>query len=85
MKFQKKTLDILVLFEYFSGLKINLAISSIASINIGKNVLRHLANLAGWEVVEFLITYLGLPLGLSPRRKILWSPIIEKVSKRLDG
>lgn len=34
---------------------------------------------------KFSFTYLGLPLGGNPRLNFFWTPVIEKMERRLEG
>ena len=36
-------------------------------------------------VVNFLVKYLGIPLGAEPRKVATWRPIIDKIEKKLNG
>ncbi|RVW31049.1 hypothetical protein CK203_093528 [Vitis vinifera] len=37
------------------------------------------------EVSEWLLSYLGLPLGGNPKTIGFWDPVVERISRRLDG
>ena len=71
-------------FQAVSGLKVNLAKSSILPIGSMDNI-QLLAGVLGCKVDAFLTTYLGLPLGAKFKEKAIWDPIIEKFEKRLSG
>ncbi|KAL5575095.1 hypothetical protein UlMin_016794 [Ulmus minor] len=66
----EKVNTILKFFSMCSGLKINMNKSSLAGIGLTE---------------EEPMKYLGLPLGGNPNSAEFWNPVIEKVSKRLDG
>lgn len=72
--------SVLFLFEATSGLKINLSKSSILGVgdypDIGEMV-------AIMQVINFPLTYLGLPLGAKYKSIELWNPMIEKFEKIL--
>lgn len=52
---------------------------------VNKALTISLAELAGCEVENLPISYLGLPLGANPRSLSFRDPIVEKVIRRLDG
>ncbi|KAJ9680549.1 hypothetical protein PVL29_019768 [Vitis rotundifolia] len=76
---------ILLVFGQVSGLKINLEKSSISGINIGLELLSNLALVFDCRVSEWPLTYLGLPLGGNPKTIGFWDPVVERISRRLDG
>ena len=41
--------------------------------------------MANSAAASFHIKYLGLPISINPRSKVFLGPVIEKVSRRLDG
>ena len=75
---------VLTWFQAVSGLKVNLAKSSILPIGSMDNI-QLLAGVLGCKVDAFPTTYLGLPLGAKFKEKAIWDPIIEKFEKRLSG
>ena len=75
---------VLLLFEALSGLKVNLAKSTIIPIGEVPD-LHQLAHFFGCGVDSLPSTYLGLPLGAPYKSKIVWEPVIEKFQKRLAG
>ena len=77
-------LNILGFFEAIYGLKINLAKSGLASINVDNQIMKAFASLAGYQVLHWPITYLGIPLGGNPHALSFWDPVVCKISKRLD-
>ena len=38
-----------------------------------------------YEVGSWPVSYLGMPFGDNPRRVGFWSPVVEKMTKRLEG
>ncbi|RVX22980.1 putative ribonuclease H protein [Vitis vinifera] len=77
--------SLLLAFGHISGLKVNLDKSNIYGINLDHLIfqdwLRHLeCKASGWPIL-----YLGLPLGGNPRAGGFWDPVIERISRRLDG
>jgi hypothetical protein len=74
--------SLFLLFEAASGLKVNLAKSSL--IPVGEVVqVRRLADILGCEVASLPVKYLGLPLGVSYKSTRIWDGVIEKVEKWL--
>ena len=71
-------------FEAMSGLRVNLAKSVIIPIGEVPNV-NALAHFFGCRVDYLPSTYLGLPLGASYKRKVVWDPVVERFHKRLAG
>ncbi|KAJ9671271.1 hypothetical protein PVL29_027318 [Vitis rotundifolia] len=76
---------ILLVFGQVSGLKINLEKSSISGINIGSELLSNLALVFECRVSDWPLSYLGLPLGGNPKTIGFWDPVVERISRRLDG
>ena len=72
-------------FGQISGLKVNLDKSNIYGINLEQNHLSRLAELLDCKASGWPIHYLGLPLGGNPKDCGFWDPVIERISKRLDG
>ncbi|RVW50737.1 Transposon TX1 uncharacterized 149 kDa protein [Vitis vinifera] len=50
-----------------------------------KNVLLVLAEMLDCKASGWPILYLGLPLGGNPKTSGFWDPVIERISRRLDG
>lgn len=76
---------ILRCFELVSGLKINLGKSTMIGIEMAKESLKEFAEDIGCGTRRTPFSYLGLLVGGNPRRKSFWSPVIEKVERRLTG
>lgn len=76
---------ILRCFELVSGLGINLGKSSLIGIGLDDFCIRELAEDFGCGSGKLPFTYLGLPVGGNPRLKRFWTPIVEKMEKRLVG
>ena len=77
--------SLLLAFGQISGLKVNLDKSNIYGINLKQNRLSRLAELLDCKASGWPIHYLGLPLGGNPKACGFWDPVIERISKRLDG
>ncbi|WJZ91182.1 hypothetical protein VitviT2T_010279 [Vitis vinifera] len=76
---------ILLVFGQVSGLKINLEKSTISGINTGQELLCSLTSVFDCKVSEWPLSYLGLPLGGNPKIIGFWDPVVERISRRLDG
>ncbi|RVW46994.1 hypothetical protein CK203_074421 [Vitis vinifera] len=74
-----------VVFGHISGLKVNLDKSNIYGINLEQNHLSRLAEMLDYKASGWPILYLGLPLGRNPKASGFWDPVIERISRRLDG
>ncbi|KAH1120712.1 hypothetical protein J1N35_003872 [Gossypium stocksii] len=76
---------ILCCFEMFSGLSINFSKSCIVGFDLEEEFLYRLAAVYRCRIGELPINYLGLPLGVDPRRSTSWNGIIDRVERRLSG
>lgn len=75
---------ILTCFGAVSGLKINLDKSVLFQVgNVGD--IESLAWIPGYKIGYLLSSYLGLPLGATYKSKVIWDPVIEKTSSRLEA
>ncbi|RVW54197.1 hypothetical protein CK203_090523 [Vitis vinifera] len=77
--------SLLLAFGHISGLKVNLDKSNIYGINLDHAHMSRLAETLGCKASSWPILYLGLPLGGNPRAGGFWDPVIERISRRLDG
>ena len=77
--------SLLLVFGQISRLKVNLDKSNIYGINLEQNHLSRLAELLDCKASGWPIPYLGLPLGRNPKACGFWDPVIERISKILDG
>ena len=73
------------MFTLVSELKLNLAKSIVAGINIASDKLESIANCLGCSVGNWPLNYLGLPLGGNPNSLAFWEPVVESISKRLES
>ncbi|KAM7490623.1 hypothetical protein LguiA_033544 [Lonicera macranthoides] len=76
---------VLKVFSLVSGLKINMGKSIVVGLNFAPSQLSGIANTLGCGCGEWPLSYLGLPLGGNPNSIEFWNPVIERVSKRVDG
>ena len=77
--------SLLLAFGHISGLKVNLNKSNIYGINLDQAHLSSLAETLDCKTSGWPILYLGLPSGGNPRAGGFWDPVIEIISRRLDG
>ncbi|RVX08445.1 putative ribonuclease H protein [Vitis vinifera] len=64
---------------------VNLDKSNLFGINLDQNHLSRLALMLDCKASDWLILYLGLPLGGNPTTCGFWDPVIERICRRLDG
>jgi hypothetical protein len=69
--------EMLICFELVSGLKVNLAKSTLVPVGEVNNV-GALAEVLGCEVGSLPIPYLGIPLGARFKDKASWNGVVEK-------
>lgn len=55
----------------------------MVGVNFPEEVLRPIASFLHCKIGRFPLQYLALPIGANPRSKVMWSPFIEKVEKKL--
>ena len=77
--------SLLLVFGHIYGLKVNLDKSNIYGINLDQNHLSRLAELLDCKASGWPILYLSLPLVGNPKACGFWDPVIERISKKLDG
>ena len=76
---------ILLIFGILSRLKININKSTLCGINTSHDQISKLALMLGCTISNWHLMYLGLPLGGNPKSISFWDPVIDRVSRRLDG
>ncbi|XP_028118014.1 uncharacterized protein LOC114315613 [Camellia sinensis] len=74
---------ILRCFELVSGLKITFHESFMCGISVSENEVEEFASRLHCRCQKLPLTYLGLPLGASPRLKKTWKPVLDKCKARL--
>ncbi|KAJ9693494.1 hypothetical protein PVL29_012324 [Vitis rotundifolia] len=77
--------SLLLVFGHISGLKVNLDKSNLYGISLDQNHLSRLAEMLDCKAASWPILYLGLPLGGNPKASGFWDPVVERISRRLDG
>ncbi|KAL5123545.1 Phosphoenolpyruvate carboxylase 4 [Glycine soja] len=75
---------ILKSFEMVSGLRINFANSQFGAIGQTEDWCRFAADYLNCGPLQFPFSYLGMPIGVNPRRKVVWEPIIRKFEAKLN-
>uniref|UniRef100_A0A803PZS1 Reverse transcriptase domain-containing protein n=1 Tax=Cannabis sativa TaxID=3483 RepID=A0A803PZS1_CANSA len=81
----RKLVEIVETFCGVSSLKVNLNKSQLLGICLEEEVVAQNTEVIGCKVGTWPMTYLGMPLGGSPRKDIFWEPVLDKCAKRLDG
>lgn len=76
---------ILRFFEVVSRLKINYHKSAISGVRIEEDIVAEFAARLNYSSYKLPFKYLGLPLGVNPRRKQTWKPVVEKFKNKLAG
>ena len=71
-------------YEMVSGLRINFAKSQFGAIGQSEEWCCIAADFLNCAMLHFPFCYLGLPIGINPRRKVVWEPIIRKFEPRLN-
>lgn len=72
---------VLKIFSGISGLKINADKSSLIGINLDQVTVESWAAVIGCSKEEWLINYLGVPLGGNQLKISFWEPVIAKITK----
>ena len=75
---------LLLFFQAVTGLKVNVLKSEMVPIGEVNNV-HALAEILGCKIGTLPMTYLGMPLGASHKSPTIWSPILEKIERKLAG
>lgn len=70
-------------FEEMSGLRISYQKTVMCGVGIDLKEVQPLANALDCKAQKLPINYLGMPLGVNPRLKSSWKPVIEKIRSRL--
>ncbi|XP_057496673.1 uncharacterized protein LOC130781486 [Actinidia eriantha] len=70
-------------FKDISGLKINFAKSFICGVGVDANFLELVKGIFSCRVQSLPLKCLGLPVGINPKSKKCWEPVLERVNKKL--
>ncbi|KAH1266244.1 putative ribonuclease H protein [Glycine max] len=71
-------------YEMVSDLRINFAKSQFRAIGQSEEWCCIAVDFLNCAMLHFPFCYLGLPIGINPRRKVVWEPIIRKLEPRLN-
>ncbi|WVZ90116.1 hypothetical protein U9M48_036446 [Paspalum notatum var. saurae] len=72
-------------FSASIGLKVNFGKSSLVPINVSQDKMLVLSNTFGCQIGSLPFTYLGLPLGTTKPRIADFSPLNDKIERRLSA
>lgn len=70
-------------FELVLGLHINLSKSRLVGINLNSDFIQAASLFLNFEIGSPSFTFLGIPVGVNPRRKEVWNLILSKRRSRL--
>nr|GEZ64709.1 cysteine-rich receptor-like protein kinase [Tanacetum cinerariifolium] len=70
---------------FLQGLIVSLSKTALYGINIDQTQLQQYAQLMGCCVGNFLFEYLGIPIGINPRRIGAWQKVIDRFKRKLTG
>lgn len=79
-------MDFLKDYQQGSGQQVNIAKSAILfSSRVAEDARQNLLNLTGFQLKNFPITYLGVPLSKGRNKIVLFDGILAKIRNRLQG
>lgn len=81
----KSIKNILVSFQLLSGLRINFSKSKLYSLWKYKELLIQGSSILKCVVGDWPFTYLEVSVGLFPKKKLFWDPLIRKVERKLTN
>ena len=64
-------------------MKVNFNKSALIGINIEKDWIDVATSVLWCKSLSLPVTYLGLPIGINPRKKVVWEPVTSKIKGRL--
>lgn len=67
------------------GLHISLCKSNIVGINLDLSFVQAATSFLNSEIDTFKFNFLGIPVGINPRRKEVWMPIVSKMRRLIHG
>lgn len=68
-----------------TGSKINFSKSCMIPLNVQPEKVEHLSKMFGCMVGDLPFTYLGIPMGISRPKVIDFSPLVDRVERRLSA
>ncbi|XP_058750550.1 uncharacterized protein LOC131623553 [Vicia villosa] len=72
-------------FELASNLRVNLNKSLLLGFNLDSDFLQAGSSFLNCEIGSSSFVFLGIPVGINPRRREVWKPIVSKLRRRLGG
>jgi len=72
-------------FELTSGLRVNLAKSSIGGLGANQVSLERYVIILNYKITSFPLVYLGVPIGGNQNRTSFRKVILDKVKKKLSS
>ncbi|XP_012441922.1 uncharacterized protein LOC105766924 [Gossypium raimondii] len=81
----RNTKYILRCFEIFSRLSIKFRKSCIVGFGIDEEFMYRMVVVSKCKIKELSFNYLGIPLGVDPRKISTWNGIVERVERKLSG
>lgn len=72
-------------FELVSGLRVNFSKSNVVGINIEERVLRSISQFFVYNIGFVPFKFLGVLVGVNPRRVSTWQPILDVIKARLTN
>ncbi|XP_058741002.1 uncharacterized protein LOC131613339 [Vicia villosa] len=76
---------VLTSFHLISGLGINFHKSKLIGINLSENFLEVARSFLAFKREDNAFSFLGIPVGHNPRKLSTWSPLVQKIKRRLQG
>jgi hypothetical protein len=70
-------------FEMVSGLKVNFHKSCLMGVNVSADFLEMASIFLNCKVGSMPFMYLGLPVGVNPKKLSTWEPVLERINARL--
>ena len=71
-------------FELVSGLRINFAKSKFGAVGQSEEWCLHAANYLNCALLQFPFCYLGIPIDVNPKTRVVWDLVIRKFEDRLN-
>lgn len=70
-------------FELMSGLGVNFSECSLWCYNLSNIIVEEMASVLGCSIGTSTLSYLGINVGIMHRRAEAWTPLVDKIRKRL--
>jgi hypothetical protein len=72
-------------FSESTGLKVNFSKSQMLPVNVSQERMEILSNTFGCQIGSFPFTYLGLPMGTTKPRVEDYTPLMDKIERKLSA